>query len=104
MSCLAPGWGVGRFGGTGGSMDNLAEQIGDNLTLDGNGLFPRLAVRLAREDKVKGNAAWKITPVAKYGKMYNILEDEVTAGHAHWVHKFRADIATEAKHCNVTLE
>eukprot|EP00959_Pyramimonas_sp_CCMP1952_P160586 3358280-Pyramimonas_sp.AAC.1 len=29
--------------------------------------------------------------------MYNILEDEVTTGHAHWFHKLRAEIATEAR-------
>eukprot|EP00959_Pyramimonas_sp_CCMP1952_P474191 9503035-Pyramimonas_sp.AAC.1 len=97
MSRLAPGRGAGCFGGTDGSMDDLAEQIGKNLTPDGADPFPRLAARLAHEDNIKGNAARKITPVAKYAKMYNILEGEVTTDHAHWFHKFRPDIATEAK-------
>ncbi|CAK0804784.1 unnamed protein product, partial [Prorocentrum cordatum] len=57
MSRLASGWGVGCFGGTNGSMDTLAEQIGKNLT-----------------EKVKGNTARKMTPVAKYAAEYNIPE------------------------------
>eukprot|EP00959_Pyramimonas_sp_CCMP1952_P160682 3360269-Pyramimonas_sp.AAC.1 len=36
--------------------------------------------------------------------MYNILEDEVTAGHAHWFHEFRTEIATEAKLTLATRE
>ncbi|CAK0895121.1 unnamed protein product, partial [Prorocentrum cordatum] len=58
------GWGVGCFGGAGGSMDNLAEQFGNNLNPDNKDLFPRVAERRAHEDKVKGSVAKTITPAA----------------------------------------
>ncbi|CAK0791039.1 unnamed protein product, partial [Prorocentrum cordatum] len=104
MSCLAPGWGVGCLGCTGGSMGTLAEQSGKNLNPASNDLFPRLAARLAHEDKVKGSVAKKITPIAEYAKMHNIAVGEVTTGHANWFHKFRAEVATEAKLILATRE
>ncbi|CAK0895309.1 unnamed protein product, partial [Prorocentrum cordatum] len=98
MSCLAPGWGVGCFGGTGGSMGALAELIGENLAPSCRDLFPRLAVRLAREDKARGSAAKKITPVAKFAAAHNIPGGDVTTtDHARGFHKFQTEIATEAK-------
>eukprot|EP00959_Pyramimonas_sp_CCMP1952_P147281 3082531-Pyramimonas_sp.AAC.1 len=47
------------FGGSSGSMENLAEQIGKNLNPANNDLFPRMAVRLAHVDSVKGSVAIK---------------------------------------------
>ncbi|CAK0836451.1 unnamed protein product, partial [Prorocentrum cordatum] len=94
MSCLAPR----PTRGTRGSMGALAEQIGKNLTPDCSDLFPRLGLRLAHEDKVKGSAAGGVTPVAKCAAAYKTPEGEVTTtDHAHWLHKFRTEIAAEAK-------
>ncbi|CAK0820304.1 unnamed protein product, partial [Prorocentrum cordatum] len=95
MSRLAPEWGVGCFGGSVGSMGALAEQIGKNLTPDCSDLFPRLAARLVREGKVKGNAAREITPVAKCAEAKLTLAPH-EAGADLWDKKFLLCLLGEA--------